>query len=505
MHKLDLFRRLAAYGAGVALVASGVGLAAPSRAESKVSAQGLSSTASSAIDWLEGQLTASGHRFQSSFEGQSYDDLGLTIDALLATASAGRNTDTEAAAASNYVLDHAASYVSFEADRYAGPLGKLMVFAQARGIATTNVGGLNLENEIRDRLTASGRFSDKSDFGDYSNGVGQAFDMIALSRTTNDVPVSAVNWLLAQQCPNGGFRIDYSDDVPGCTTSDDSDLDATSFALLALSVSPLTEAQDAKIDPALAFLFDQQADSGLIGNANSSGMAASALRTFGLVPDANDVATAVTGLQLASGTDKGAIALTDADATAAKSGGIADAKRATFQRATAQAVLALGLPSYVDRGSVPPVEPKPHIASSTATAKPGDAITVTGGGFESGETVSVTVLSDPVNVGSVIASAAGEVESAFTLPSTVPPGAHTIRLAGASSGVVVTTPLTVTAAQVATTAPPTTAVAAAVNTTIVRTGSTADAETMFGGALVLAGAALVVATRRRKVIYPFKR
>lgn len=491
-------KRATAYGAGLALLTSGVALVTPAKAAVAPS-ENLADSARLAVNWLIGELGQNGDRFQQSFNGQKFDDIGLTIDGLLAIASAGGNTDPQAVKSSDYVVSKAASYVSSGEDRYAGPLGKLMVFAQARGISTTNLGGFNLENEIRDRLQPSGRFTDKSEFGDFSNGVGQAFDMIALSKTTNKVPANAIAWLLAQQCPNGGFRTDYSEGV-ACTSDDEADIDGTSFALLALKVSTLTEAQQDQVADGLDFLLGEQDNDNLIGNANSSGLAASALRTHGLIPDANDVAAAIETLQLTSG-QTGAIALTKADATDKKANGIPADKLPTYWRSTAQAVFALGIPSYVDRGVLAPVQPEPRIKSSTASAKQGDAVTVTGGGFEAGETVNVTILSDPVSVGSTTATAAGEVNTSFTIPSTVTAGSHTIRLAGASSGVVVTTPLTVTAAQVASTTTTTTAVRA----TIVRTGTTTDAETMVGGALVIAGAALVLAARRRKIVYPFKR
>lgn len=505
MHISNFLKRAAAYGAGLALTASGLVLAAPSQA-AIAPTDGLADSARLGLNWLLGELADNDDRFQQSFDGNKFDDIGLTIDALLAVASAGGNGDAQAAASAAYVLENASSYVSFGEDRYAGPLGKLMVFAQARGLNTTNVDGLNLEEEVRARLQPSGRFTDKSEFGDFSNGVGQAFDMIALSKTTEKVPANAVTWLLAQQCPNGGFRTDYSDDLPSCTSDDDADLDGTSFALLALAVSTLNEAQQAKVDAGLEYLLDNQGEDNLIGNANSSGVAASALRTHGLIPDANTIAAAVEGLQLTSG-QVGAIALNPADAQAKQANGIPEDQLPTYWRSTAQAVMALGLPSYVQRGVVPPVEPAPHIESSKSTAKAGDPITVTGGGFEAGETVNVTVFSDPVNVGAVPADAAGEIEAAFNLPASVDPGSHTIRLTGADSGVVVSAPLTVTAAQVATTTTvasgPTTTTA--VQTTIVRTGSTMDNETLLGGTLVLAGATLVLATRRRKIVYPFKK
>jgi hypothetical protein len=498
-------RRVVALGAGILLSTAVI---APSFASAgTVRAQGVAASATSAVDWLEKELTASGHRFQvsSTFNGETstFDDLGLTIDALLAVASAGRNADSEAKAASDYVVAHTSSYVGAGTERYAGPLGKLMVMAQARGLDTTNVGGLNLETELRNRLQPNGRFTDNSEFGDFSNGVGQAFDMIALARTTGKIPSTAVTWLLAQQCANGGFRTDYAEGAT-CTDNADANADGTSFALYALKLATLTVAQDAKIDDALDYLLSLEADgTNLIGNANSSGLAASALRAFGLVPDANDVAAGVAGLQLTAGPDKGAIALTKADRDATGANAISDTKRPVYERTTPQATMALGLPSYVDRGVIPPVEPTARIALSTSTAKAGDAVTVSGGGFESGESIAGVVQSDPVSVGSAVADAAGEYTFTFTLPASVPAGAHTVKLTGASSGLVLTAPLTVTAAQVAstTTSPSTTAVRA----TIVRTGTGTGDQSTVASAFVAVGAGLLLIARRRHIIYPFKK
>ncbi len=500
-------RRAIALGAGIFL---SVAVVAPSFASAgTVHAQSVAASANSAVDWLEKELTASNHRFQvsSTFNGETstFDDLGLTIDALLAIASAGRNADTEAKAASDYVVAHTTNYVGAGTERYAGPLGKLMVMAQAHGLDTANIGGLNLETELRGRLQPNGRFTDNSEFGDFSNGVGQALDMVALARTTNKIPATAVAWLLAQQCANGGFRTDYAEGAT-CTDNADANADGTSFALLALKFATLTAAQDAKIDDALDYLLSLEADgTNLIGNANSSGLAASALRAFGLVPDANDVAAGVAALQLTAGADKGAIALTKADKDATGSGAISDAKRPVYERTTPQAAMALGLPSYIDRGTILPVEPTARIALSTATAKAGDAITITGGGFEAAESIAGVIQSDPVSIGSVTSDAAGEYVFTFTLPSTVPAGSHTVKLTGASSGVVLTAPLTVTAAQVATTTTAPATTSTTVRATIVRTGSGTGGQSTVAFALVVVGAALMLITRRRRVVYPFKR
>jgi hypothetical protein len=497
--KMNTLKRLAAIGAGLAVIGS---VALP-HLPSASAATGTNAT--QAIDWLEKELGNSGDRFQASFNGESFDDLGLTIDALLAIASAGRNADAQANESVAYVAEHASDYAAPGTDRYAGALGKLMVLVQARGQATTNVDGLNLENEVRGRLQSNGRFTDKSDFGDFSNGIGQAFDMIALARTPDKIPNTATAWLLAQQCADGGFRSDYSEGTT-CGEDDESTTDATSFALLALKFANLTQADAPKIEKAVKFLNDNKnATSGLVGNnTNSAGLAASAFRSYGFVPAANGQADKIDDLQLASGVEKGAIALNKADFD----GGVTDAKRAIWQRATTQAVLALGLPSYIDRGTINPVDPKPHSSSSTGTAKAGDSITMTGGGFQAGETVNATVESDPVNVGSATGGPDGEVSITFTLPASIPAGSHTIKLTGATSGIVVSQALTVTAPAVSSTSSTSTTAASGATTTTVRisrTGSDAENQAMLAGLFLALGTALVLAARQRRVIYPFKK
>ena len=54
-----------------------------------------------------------------------------------------------------------------------------------------------------------------------------------------------------------------------------------------------------------------------------------------------------------------------------------------------------------------------------------------GDGFKSGSTVQVVIYSDPVNLGSGTASAAGEVSLNVTIPESFAPGStHTIQLQG---------------------------------------------------------------------------
>jgi hypothetical protein len=66
----------------------------------------------------------------------------------------------------------------------------------------------------------------------------------------------------------------------------------------------------------------------------------------------------------------------------------------------------------------------------------GQTQSVTGSGFRPGEVVSGVVDSDPIDLGSRVANAAGEVTFTFTIPADFEVGPHTVTLTGAESGAV---------------------------------------------------------------------
>jgi hypothetical protein len=60
---------------------------------------------------------------------------------------------------------------------------------------------------LRALITPSGRFSDKSSFGDFSNGFSQSYAVLTLARA-GSVPPAAVSFLAGTACPDGGFPQD---------------------------------------------------------------------------------------------------------------------------------------------------------------------------------------------------------------------------------------------------------------------------------------------------------
>src|SRR5690606_13932313 len=119
----------------------------------------------------------------------------------------------------------------------------------------------------------AGRFSDLSAWGDYSNGFGQALAVLALSDTEQGIATAAIDFLVDQQCPSGGFRGDYSV-TGGCTDDAHADTDYSAFALQALLTAPEAMHLDPVRSAVATWLLGQQDESG-------------AFFGTGVIPDAN--------------------------------------------------------------------------------------------------------------------------------------------------------------------------------------------------------------------------
>ena len=477
-----------------------------------------------ALNWIEGELAHDGGSLRTSYDGgpdgggiQSFDDWGLTIDAILALAAAGRGDGAAATTADGLVEDNVASYVTGgdfgPDDRYAGALAKTLLMAEIQDEDPSNFGGFDLVDELLDRLQTdgpdAGRFSDLTGFGDFSNGFGQALAIMALARTPGGVPAAAVDFFLAQQCPGGSFRGDYT--TPGgCTADSAASVDATGFALQALvTVAPSCVTRQAVTDAVSSLVAGQNASGAFGGesgsNTNSTGLAAVALRSLGETAAADDAAAFIAGLQLQAGDDVGAIALNQAGLTSADDG-VQVLERDGFRRASTQGVLAFGLPSYGEVGAAPVVPaafepcgapvaptptpsptpaptPTPTAALSAATVAPGGQLTVTGTGFTPGETVTATLFSTPIHLGTVSADAAGTASLVFVVPADIEPGEHRVELVGLSSGVRVSAPFEVLGVEVPRTLP--------------ATGRSSGPLAGTGLALVGLGAGFVGLARRR--------
>ncbi|MGE9806973.1 hypothetical protein [Janibacter sp. G1551] len=291
--------------------------------------------------FLATQLTAGGDHLSTTYGTDVYADHGLTVDAALALTATGVAGD-QSTAATAWVVANSADYVGAGTDVYAGSAGKLLTLLTARGVDASNVGGRDLVAAVQSTEGADGHYADVSPWGDYSNAIGQGFALIGLQRAGANPSTAAVDFLLQQQCADGGFRLELTGDA--CV----SDPDVTSIAVQALAV---VGGHGDAISEAAAYLKGKQAADGSVNggtstdtpNSNSTGLAAAAFRIAGLDAEATAARAWVAGL------------VYDCSFPAAVRGGIAydqaafDARLASGDdavadqdvRATTQAVLGL--------------------------------------------------------------------------------------------------------------------------------------------------------------------
>jgi hypothetical protein len=274
-------------------------------------AAGTSHRVDAAAGWLAGQM-ADGERLETEFGGVKYPDQGLTIDAIFAFAAARTARDhSDRAIAWLAKPDVQGAYLGTDGESYAGPHAKLAVAARMKGKDPKSFGGTDLIAGLKALQAPSGRYSDRSQFGDFSNAFTQSYALFALR------DAKATAYLAGSQCPDGGFPVTF--EASPCV----SDVDATAIVIQAL------RSQGKPVRNAVAWLKSkQQADGGFPSaqggsNANSTGLAAQVLR---------DKASRdyLISLQVRTGPDKGAIAFDASGFT-----------KANAPRATAQAILGL--------------------------------------------------------------------------------------------------------------------------------------------------------------------
>jgi len=322
-----------------------------------------------------------------NYPNSDYFDGGNTIDAVLGLDGAQVGLDG-ADAAFGYVEDNVGGYIGTDfGSLYAGPAGKALLGVVAHGGDVNNFGGVDLVDVLlNDSLGAvePGRFSDLPLTGcgdpvcDYSNTIGQTLDIIGIGLATGEVPDVAMEFLLDQQCADGGFRGNLDD------TTCVSDLDATAFAAQALVGRYGT--QDANTIKALDFLASKQGtDGGLLNqdgqaNANTAGVAAQAFAVGGYTAQLTKAQSFLAGLQFdctSPASLRGGIAFTADDrATLLK----APADKEAYPRllrATPQATLGLAGGSLLDVTAEGSAATAPVLSCPKPTTTPSTTPSVT--------------------------------------------------------------------------------------------------------------------------------
>lgn len=320
---------------------AGVGFAAPVSA----SGQATLHRGDAAAGWLARQMVDGDH-FETEFDGQIFPDQGLTIDAVYAFA-ATKEADDFGAAAMQWLAqpEILTGYIGDgDTNSFAGATAKLALAVQVRGDDPTDFAGVDLVSRLLALQQPSGRFSDASPFGDFSNAFSQSLAVLTLDRTAAGAPAAAAGFLAGTRCADGGYPLLFAQ--PTCT----SDVDATAMAVQAL----LAVGRFGDAAAGLDWLVSVQGsdggfeNSGGVANANSTGLAGQALRAGLRVLPAAKATLFLIDLQVGCAgapADRGAVA-PSADGFDPQ----------TSPRATAQAVLGmagLGFPHLTAHGSDP--------------------------------------------------------------------------------------------------------------------------------------------------------
>jgi hypothetical protein len=363
-------RRLGAAVIGIALATGTALVAAP--AQAATNHYSLSSG-----DWLARQLT---HGLVHN-DQYDFDDRGLSLDVLLALQEIGARPAARTSIIDAFAADPEA-YISAYGTRTAGGTGKLATAVGLEGGNPRAFGGVDLIARITSLLSTRrgevGRGVD-SGSGEYSNTIGQAWIVRALTAANAAKKSDATRFLLQQQCAAGYFRLTLESATATsaytCDRAASADrspsVDATALALQALEVAQAggVPGLGDDIADAAGWLVRRQGATGFFSdqgtaNSNSTGLAASALATAGRPGPAGNAAAWLLAQQVtdsmasrhpALSGDSGALAFNSTALAAAKKDGITAETQDQFRRATAQAAPGLNalLPATTLRVTAP--------------------------------------------------------------------------------------------------------------------------------------------------------
>lgn len=408
----------AALGVGVLAAPQASAEPTPALRAAKAAAATDSTPSTIAAQWIAGELT------NGLMVGKFGPDFGLTIDTGMAVSTVAGQGATVTAI--NTALEpRIADYVGDGTkESYVGPLAKAAAFARTAKQNPTSYGGVNLITRIEGRTEdaaaagatpnpLAGRVSDKSEFGDFANVVGQSYAVRALSLANSSEAGAARDFLLKQQCASGYFRLDFDKPAAAsqsCTegaAGSAADPDATSLAVINLVESgDNSQAVRDALAKAGTWLATRQRGSGAIRggtgtaqiNTNSTALGGYAL---GLLKNRDAALKAALWVRKNQPVDKykcrtaltkdtGAVAYRKEKVTAAKTTGIPADARDEWRRATSQAILGLQFaPASSDRL---------RIVSVRREARAGDNVQFRVYGLAPSESACMQVKGDFVRV-----------------------------------------------------------------------------------------------------------
>lgn len=424
--------------AGLSLVSTGSAQAVVPGADPAPAARGAA--------WLAGTVPPS-RILQTSYvyEGvaDSYEDFGLTIDAATALTSVGSSTPLVSQMTDALTTRHAEYTDSYDVFN-ASSAAKLAAFLLDQGRSGAVVDGI--VEQVRSSVSTSpgtaGRILNNPSTSQ-ANPIGQAFAVHALARAGGAGQLATAQaYLLAQQCSAGFFRESFAaPDAPvqscdGASPAASPSVDMTALAIQQLQVLKADPTVSAALARAVSWLQGQQRADGSFGtgtfapNANSTGLAGTALGQSGDTMRAQSAALWLRGLQLANAGsctpyaagDDGAVVLDDQGLTEARSAPMDAVATSSAVRATGQALPAL---TWAPGGP----QPGTTTIGSPEFERPGVVrnIVVTGA---PGNTVCLTALGTATRL---VLGADGHATRSITVPTK---GATTFTAVDASGNTV---------------------------------------------------------------------
>ena len=132
-------------------------------------------------------------------------NLSFTANTVLALAAAGTDLP-QADSALRYLATQVDPYVTVSGSDGAGQLSLLILDAHALGVNPYSFGGTDLVSRLLATEPPSGLFGAQDPPYDGSYRQGLALSALAAAGVTSHAELgSAEAWLIAQQCPNGGW------------------------------------------------------------------------------------------------------------------------------------------------------------------------------------------------------------------------------------------------------------------------------------------------------------
>ena len=300
------------------------------------------------FDFYQGQLIDAGLALRATGHQTDAHEVAEALAPRLVTTEPneyGYVTSTEY----DTYTDPTADPVYLQVGRYGNPTAKAAAFTERVGLdASTQYADVDLIAQLEDLTDdTTGRIFDDSSYGSYTNTIGQAFAVEALTNAGSSEAGAATDALLAQQCDAGFFPLDLG---ATCPTSE-AYPDVTALAVISLVESGATSPEvSAAIASAADWLESLQlpdgsfpGDGGASGaNTNGTGLAGWALGEAGRTAAAAKAAVWTRGLQVsdagacATQAPTGAIAYNADDFTSGRVEGLGT-KQQTWRIASYQA------------------------------------------------------------------------------------------------------------------------------------------------------------------------